>query len=116
VKSIPWGVACLGIELLQGTLDRLILQAPSWGPQHGYGIGQAIRTGSSEVLHAETGSLYPSLHRLEKHVWVKSEWRQSENRPMEEPSLRWAGFLDRAAAAVCSLRLDLTRYGAGKVE
>ncbi len=68
------------IELLQGTLDMLILRALSWGPQHGYGIGQAIRTGSSDVLHAETGSLYPALHRLEKHGWVKSEWRQSENR------------------------------------
>jgi PadR family transcriptional regulator PadR len=68
------------IELLQGTLDMLILRALSWGPEHGYGISQAIRTGSSDVLHAETGSLYPALHRLEKHGWVKSEWSQSENR------------------------------------
>jgi PadR family transcriptional regulator, regulatory protein PadR len=68
------------IELLQGTLDMLILQTLRWGPQHGYGIGQAIRTGSSDVLHAETGSLYPALHRLEKQGWVKAEWRQSENR------------------------------------
>lgn len=67
-------------ELLQGTLDMLILRTLSWGPQHGYGIGQAIRTGSADVLHAETGSLYPALHRLEKQGWVKSEWRQSENR------------------------------------
>jgi transcriptional regulator len=68
------------IELLQGTLDMLILRALSWGPQHGYGISNAIRTGSAEVLHAETGSLYPALHRLEKQGWVKSEWKQSENR------------------------------------
>jgi PadR family transcriptional regulator PadR len=68
------------IELLQGTLDMLILRTLSWGPQHGYGISNAIRTGSAEVLHAETGSLYPALHRLEKQGWVKSEWRQSENR------------------------------------
>jgi len=68
------------IELLQGTLDMLILRTLSWGPQHGYGIGNAIRTGSAEVLHAETGSLYPALHRLEKQGWVKSEWGQTENR------------------------------------
>jgi len=68
------------IELLQGTLDMLILRTLAWGPQHGYGIGNAIRTGSDDVLRAETGSLYPALHRLEKQGWVKSEWRQSENR------------------------------------
>jgi PadR family transcriptional regulator PadR len=67
------------IELLQGTLDMLILQTLRWGPQHGYGIVQAIRAGSSEVLHVETGSLYPALHRLEKQGWVKSEWGVSGN-------------------------------------
>jgi PadR family transcriptional regulator PadR len=68
------------IELLQGTLDMLILRTLAWGPQHGYGIGNAIRTGSGDVLRAETGSLYPALHRLEKQGWVKAEWRQSEHR------------------------------------
>jgi PadR family transcriptional regulator PadR len=67
------------IELLQGTLDMLILRTLCWGAQHGYGIGNAIRTGSGDVLRAETGSLYPALHRLEKQGWVKAEWRQSEN-------------------------------------
>jgi transcriptional regulator len=67
------------IELLQGTLDMLILQTLRWGPQHGYGIGQAIRSGSGEVLQVETGSLYPALHRLEKQGWVKSEWKASEH-------------------------------------
>jgi transcriptional regulator len=67
------------IELLQGTLDMLILQTLCWGPQHGYGIGQAIRSGSGEVLQVETGSLYPALHRLEKQGWLKSEWRPSEH-------------------------------------
>jgi PadR family transcriptional regulator PadR len=67
------------IELLQGTLDLLILQTLRWGAQHGYGISQAIRVGSNEVLHVETGSLYPALHRLEKQRWIKSEWRTSEN-------------------------------------
>ena len=67
------------IELLQGTLDMLVLQTLSWGPRHGYGISQAIRAGSSEVLQVETGSLYPALHRLERNGWVKSAWKQSEN-------------------------------------
>ena len=68
------------IELLQGTLDMLILQTLVWGAQHGYGIIQAIRAGSGEVLQVETGSLYPALHRLEKQGWLRSEWKQSENK------------------------------------
>jgi PadR family transcriptional regulator len=68
------------IELLQGTLDMLILQTLRWGPQHGYGITQAIRAGSTDVLQVETGSLYPALHRLERQGWVKAEWSQTENK------------------------------------
>ena len=68
------------IELLQGTLDLLILQTLLWGPKHGYGISQAIRLNSGERLHVDTGSLYPALHRLEKQKWVASEWKVSENR------------------------------------
>ncbi|HEY6936367.1 MAG TPA: PadR family transcriptional regulator [Terriglobales bacterium] len=67
------------IELLQGTLDLLILQTLQWGPQHGYGISQAIRLGSGEVLQVETGSLYPALHRLEREGWIRSEWKLSDN-------------------------------------
>jgi transcriptional regulator len=67
------------IELLQGTLDLLILQTLQWGSRHGYGILQAIRTGSGEVLQVEAGSLYPALHRLERKKWVKAEWTVSEN-------------------------------------
>src|SRR5258708_12872471 len=67
------------IELLQGTLDMLILQTLRWAPQHGYGIGQAIRAGSGDVLQVETGSLYPALHRLQKQGWIKSEWTTSEH-------------------------------------
>ena len=67
------------IELLQGTLDLLILQTLQWGPQHGYGISQSIRGRSGEVLQVETGSLYPALHRLEKQGWVNSQWKQSES-------------------------------------
>ena len=54
------------VELLQGTLDMLILQTLQWGPQHGYGIMQALRVNSGDVLQVETGSLYPALHRLDQ--------------------------------------------------
>ena len=69
------------IELLQGTLDMLVLKTLQWGDQHGYGISQAIRTTSSDVLQVETGSLYPALHRLERQKWVSSEWRKSDSQP-----------------------------------
>jgi PadR family transcriptional regulator PadR len=68
------------IELLQGTLDLMILQTLQWGPQHGYGISLAIRNRSGEMLQVDTGSLYPALHRLEKQKWVASEWKVSENK------------------------------------
>jgi PadR family transcriptional regulator PadR len=66
------------LDLLQGTLDMLILRTLQWDPQHGHGIGQAIRAQSDDLLRVETGSLYPALHRLEKHGWLKSEWGVSE--------------------------------------
>jgi PadR family transcriptional regulator len=68
------------IELLQGTLDMLILQTLCWGAQHGYGISRAIGSSSADVLQVETGSLYPALHRLERQGWVRSAWKQSENK------------------------------------
>jgi PadR family transcriptional regulator PadR len=67
------------IELLQGTLDMLILKTLQWGEQHGYGISQAIRATSGEALQVETGSLYPALHRLERQGWVSAEWKKSES-------------------------------------
>src|SRR5262245_18108118 len=66
------------LELLQGTLDMLILRTLQAGAQPGYGISQAIRAQSAEVLQVETGSLYPALHRLEERGWVTSEWGQSD--------------------------------------
>src|ERR1035441_2082154 len=66
------------IEFIQGTLDLLVLQVLRWGPQHGHGIGQAIRTRSQEALQVEHGSLYPALHRLERQGWLASEWKMSE--------------------------------------
>lgn len=66
------------IELMQGTLDMLVLRILQWGPRHGHGIGQAIRASSDEALQIEHGSLYPALHRLERQGWLKSEWKASE--------------------------------------
>ena len=68
------------IELVQGTLDMLILRTLQWGPQHGHGIGVAIRTSSGDALQVDHGSLYPALHRLEKQGWIDADWKLSENR------------------------------------
>jgi PadR family transcriptional regulator PadR len=68
------------IELLQGTLDLLILQTLQWGPRHGYGIAQALQAGSGDVLQVDTGSLYPALHRLEKQKWIAATWKLSSNK------------------------------------
>src|SRR2546429_276714 len=68
------------IELLQGTLDLLVLQTLQWGPQHGYGISIAIRNHSGEILQVHTGSLYPALHRLEKQKLIKAEWKVSQHK------------------------------------
>jgi PadR family transcriptional regulator, regulatory protein PadR len=66
------------IDILQGTLDMLILQTLQWGPQHGLGISQTIRQKSEELLRIEAGSLYPALHRLEQQGWLTSSWKVSE--------------------------------------
>jgi transcriptional regulator len=66
------------IDLLQGTLDMLILQTLQWGSQHGHGIGQAIRQSSEDLLQIERGSLYPALHRLEAKGLISSEWKSSD--------------------------------------
>jgi PadR family transcriptional regulator, regulatory protein PadR len=66
-------------ELLQGTLDLLIMKVVALGPIHGYGIAQRIRQISKDVLQVQQGSLYPALHRLEKRGWLDSAWRESEN-------------------------------------
>ncbi|MGC2638993.1 MAG: PadR family transcriptional regulator [Acidobacteriaceae bacterium] len=66
------------IELLQGTLDMLILQTLQWGAQYGYAVSQALRARSGEVLQVETGSLYPALHRMERHKWIAAEWKMTE--------------------------------------
>ncbi len=67
------------LEVMQGTLDLLILQTLQWGPRHGHGIGQAIRAKSDELLQVEHGSLYPALHRLRRKEWIESEWGVTNN-------------------------------------
>ena len=66
-------------DLLQGTLDMLILKIVALGPVHGYGISLRIRQISKEVLNVQQGSLYPALHRLEKRGWLQAEWGESDN-------------------------------------
>src|ERR1700675_699643 len=95
-------------EILQGTLNMLILQTLQWGPRHGYALSKAIRTNSGEVLKVDTGSLYPALHRLERKGWIVAEWKASEvgprlrvyrltnsgNKHLLEERSRWATVLE----------------------
>jgi PadR family transcriptional regulator, regulatory protein PadR len=67
------------VDLLQGTLDLLVLRTLLPGPMHGWGISQRILQVSEEVLRVNQGSLYPALHRLEEQGWIKAEWGESEN-------------------------------------
>jgi len=106
------------VELLQGTLDLLILQTLQWGPQHGYGIALAIQAGSSDVLQVDTGSLYPALHRLEKKHWIAATWKLSANkqrtrvyrlttagrRQLVAERTRWAKIVDAMGALLAPRR------------
>jgi PadR family transcriptional regulator PadR len=65
-------------DLLQGTLDLLILQVAALGPVHGYAIAQRLQQISRDVLQVQQGSLYPALHRLEERGWLKAEWRDTD--------------------------------------
>ncbi len=67
------------LPLLKGTLDVLVLKALSWGPMHGFGVGQRIMQMSEDALRVEEGSLYPALYRIEQQGWITSEWGVSEN-------------------------------------
>jgi PadR family transcriptional regulator PadR len=67
-------------DLVQGTLDLLVLRTLALGPMHGWGIAQRIRQVSREVLQVQQGALYPALHRLEQQGWIEAEWGESENR------------------------------------
>ena len=99
-------------DLLQGTLDMLILKSLSLGELHGYGIIQRIRQLSDEMLNVEQGSLYPALHRLEQQGWVRAEWRETElGRNAKFYSLTRAGRAqlesERAQWARLSQAIDL---------
>ena len=101
-------------DLLQGTLDMLILRAVSLGPLHGYGIIQRIRQMSEEMLNVEQGSLYPALYRIEQRDWLTSEWDTNETgRRAKFYSLTRAGrrqlkveeeSWDRLALAIAKVR------------
>lgn len=67
------------LDVLQGTLDLLILRTLQWGPEHGHGIGQAIRLKSDDLLQLEHGSLYPALHRLRRAGLIESQWGVTAN-------------------------------------
>jgi len=100
------------VDLLQGTLDLIILQTLRWGPAHGYAISHAINAGSRDAFKVETGSLYPALHRLEKRGWIASQWKTSDNkqrakyyrltaagrRQLASEQSRWTQFVDAMAA------------------
>ena len=79
MKAMPKSGSPLQSEMVQGTLDMLILQTLVAGPAHGHTIAHVIEHGSEEVLQVEHGSLYPALHRLEDRGWIASFWGTSEN-------------------------------------
>ena len=91
------------LELLQGTLDMLILKSISHAPMHGFGISVRIRQMSQEVLQVEQGSLYPALYRLENRGWIKSEWGVSENN-------RRAKFYELTAAGQKQLGVETANW------
>ena len=67
------------LDLLQGTLDLLILKTLTWGPRHGYAVAEWIRDTTDEKLQIEEGALYTALHRMEKRGWLEAEWGLSDN-------------------------------------
>jgi PadR family transcriptional regulator PadR len=90
-------------DLLQGTLDLLILQVAALGAVHGYAIAQRLNQISKEALQVQQGSLYPALHRLEKRGWLKAEWRAAE-------SGREAKFYALTAAGRKRLEVERTEW------
>ena len=91
------------LELLQGTLDLLVLKTLTWGPMHGYAVARMIREKSGDVFLVEEGALYPALHRLEKQGWIESDWGMSENN-------RKAKFYQLTAQGRAQLRTELATW------
>jgi PadR family transcriptional regulator, regulatory protein PadR len=96
-------VADSDLQLLQGTLDVLVLKTLSWGPKHGYQVARSIRSVTDRVLQVEDRALYISLHRMEERGWVESEWGLSENN-------RRAKYYRLTAAGRKQLRVHTTRW------
>jgi PadR family transcriptional regulator PadR len=96
-------IECLHMDLLQGTLDMLVLRALILGPLHGYGIAKALRSQSGEALEIEFGSLYPALKRLESKAWISSSWETSEHN-------RRAKFYKLTAAGRKQLRSEYSKW------
>jgi len=106
------------LDLLQGTLDLLVLQTVSWGPAHGYAIARWIQQLTGDVLTVGEGSLYPALHRLEERGWIEAEWRVSEQnrrakfyrltvrgrQQLRTESATWAQFDDAVASVLRATR------------
>ncbi len=90
-------------DLLQGTLDLLILQTLALNPMHGWGVAQRIQQLSQDVLQVGQGSLYPALHRLEYRGWIQSEWASSDNN-------RRARFYSLTAAGRAQLAAELNQW------
>jgi PadR family transcriptional regulator PadR len=91
------------LDLLQGTLDVLVLKTLSWGPRHGYAVAAWIRDITNDDLQVEEGALYTALHRMEKRGWIESEWGLSENN-------RKAKYYQLTAAGRQQLRAQTTRW------
>src|SRR4030088_2827739 len=90
-------------DLVQGTLDLLILKTLSLEPKHGWAIAKRIQQVSQEALQIQQGSLYPALHRLEQQAWLKSEWRPTE-------SGRMAKFYSLTRSGSCQLEKELASW------
>jgi PadR family transcriptional regulator PadR len=91
------------LDLLQGTLDVLVLKTLSWGPRHGYAVAAWIRDRTEDDLQVEEGALYTALHRMEKRGWIESEWGLSENN-------RKAKYYELTPAGRQQLRAQTTRW------
>jgi PadR family transcriptional regulator, regulatory protein PadR len=99
-----WGDMATPLDLLQGTLDLLVLRTLSSGPMHGYSVARLIKERSASVFLIEEGALYPALHRLERKGYVESEWGVSENN-------RKAKFYHLTARGRAQLRSELADWG-----
>src|SRR6201992_972621 len=92
------------VDLLQGTLDLIVLKSLSWGPMHGFGLARWIQRTTDDVLQVEEGSLYPSLYRMENRGWIKAQWALTENG-------RRAKYYKLTAAGKKQLAIESQQWG-----